>query len=877
MIEGGAPQELDLCLAPGSYTLYGEDGFGDGWNGAVAILSTPYENIGFTVGMASESLQFVLNHPPFEADCLPYNLLVESLSTNIGVAYRFYVIAEAVDDKISAVFGTDELPLIINTPDGIYNDALNSSWNASGVNSAFFAFFPDLEYDSYATIGLDGPASAGEEDPSLVQDASLSPSVSNYFHTGGTGLNVNTLTGASWYVLNTAANALPKDGRWLVAQITTTGSISGTLNYQIFPNGDTSNPIILSTSFSGAGCFGSLPGCTDISACNFDPYSSVDDGSCLFFDECGVCGGEGIPADECDCNRNVIDAVGVCGGGCLQDDDLNGVCDDVEILGCTYELATNFNPAVTRDDGSCVFPCSGELNENVFDWDGDYAVGISDFLMMLSVFGDVDSDSDGIWDSLDNCHDQTACNFADDANEPCTYIPSGQCDCFGNVLDECGECGGEGILLGTCDCDGTPLDAIGVCGGDCIEDVDGDGICDDDDDCVGEFDVCGVCNGPGAIFECGCSNVPDGFCNCDGNTLDECGVCGGTGIPVDDCDCFGNQEDAIGDCGGFCEADEDIDGICDDVDLCVGQFDVCGICNGPGDIYECGCSDIPEGDCDCNGGVLDECGFCNGPGPTEVVIDTIVIVYDSVYLPFDQEWFVYPVDADTSFGFACPPPFMGCGNPIEFQGHAYATVLIGEQCWFAENLRNEKFTSGEIIPSSDSNSTWTSTDSAASAVFGDGPNCSLSSPLENCDPEFYLDEYGRLYNWYAVNDERGLCPQGWHVPSDEEWMTLELTIGMSEDEVTDVGWRGMNEGAQLKAVTGFFDGLPGTNSSGFNGKSGGFRRDNGTYSYGGYQGRWWTYDTDGTSFNRGLSNTHNLIFRNYSAPRTGLSVRCVLD
>ena len=62
------------------------------------------------------------------------------------------------------------------------------------------------------------------------------------------------------------------------------------------------------------------------------------------------------------------------------------------------------------------------------------------------------------------------------------------------------------------------------------------------------------------------------------------------------------------------EADDDADGICDDVDDCVGDYDECGICNGPGDIYECGCSDIPEGDCDCDGNVLDECGVCGGDG-----------------------------------------------------------------------------------------------------------------------------------------------------------------------------------------------------------------------------------------------------------------------
>ena len=72
-------------------------------------------------------------------------------------------------------------------------------------------------------------------------------------------------------------------------------------------------------------------------------------------------------------------------------------------------------------------------------------------------------------------------------------------------------------------------------------DDDADGICDDVDDCVGDYDECGICNGPGDIYECGCSDIPEGDCDCDGNVLDECGICGGDGIPEDDCDCNGNH------------------------------------------------------------------------------------------------------------------------------------------------------------------------------------------------------------------------------------------------------------------------------------------------------------------------------------------------
>ena len=80
-------------------------------------------------------------------------------------------------------------------------------------------------------------------------------------------------------------------------------------------------------------------------------------------------------------------------------------------------------------------------------------------------------------------------------------------------------------------------------------------------------DACGICDGPGAIYECGCADIPAGDCDCDGNVLDECGVCGGTGIPAGDCDCNGNVLDACGVCGGT-GVDLDADGICDDIDNC---------------------------------------------------------------------------------------------------------------------------------------------------------------------------------------------------------------------------------------------------------------------------------------------------------------------
>ena len=88
----------------------------------------------------------------------------------------------------------------------------------------------------------------------------------------------------------------------------------------------------------------------------------------------------------------------------------------------------------------------------------------------------------------------------------------------------------------------------------------------EDGSCL-EFDECGVCGGEGAVFECGCNDIPEGDCDCDGNVLDECGVCGGDGIPDGECDCDGNVLDALGECGGTCAADNNDNGVCDDIEV----------------------------------------------------------------------------------------------------------------------------------------------------------------------------------------------------------------------------------------------------------------------------------------------------------------------
>ena len=224
------------------------------------------------------------------------------------------------------------------------------------------------------------------------------------------------------------------------------------------------------------------------------------------------------------------------------------ICDNVDsCIGVIDECGLCNGPGIP--DGNC--DCEGSVDD---------ATGVCGGSCQE------DSDQDGICDDID--------------------------DCIG-IIDECGICNGNGIPQGECDCFGSTFDALGDCGGSCVEDLDNDGLCDDADPCIGSYDECGICNGPGSILDCGC-----------------------VGIPLGDCDCNGSQLDVLGVCGGSCVEDLDNDGLCDDADPCIGSYDACGICNGPGEIYECGCEEIPEGTCDCQGGISAECLGCTFPFAT---------------------------------------------------------------------------------------------------------------------------------------------------------------------------------------------------------------------------------------------------------------------
>lgn len=193
------------------------------------------------------------------------------------------------------------------------------------------------------------------------------------------------------------------------------------------------------------------------------------------------------------------------------------------------------------------------------------------------------------------------------------------------------------------------------------------------------------------------------------------------------------------------------------------------------------------------------------------------------------------------------------------------SVTIGTQTWSSKNLDVATYRNGDPIPQVTDSTQWANLTTGAWCWY-------------NNDSAMYAATYGKLYNWYAVNDPRGLAPQGWHVPTVAEWNKLTKFIDPSADTTqccsnvartamkSTTGWNNNNSGN-------------GTNSSGFSGLPGGNRNVNGKFSSVGYLGGWWSasaYDT-AYAWYRGLGYANSNIARGYLNKTSGFSVRVVKD
>lgn len=217
--------------------------------------------------------------------------------------------------------------------------------------------------------------------------------------------------------------------------------------------------------------------------------------------------------------------------------------------------------------------------------------------------------------------------------------------------------------------------------------------------------------------------------------------------------------------------------------------------------------------------------------------------------------------------------FYSCSSdsPTKNEPKTYETLQIGSNVWMLKNLDVDHYKNGDIIPQVQIASEWASLTTGAWCYYeGDSKNNA---------------KYGKLYNWYAVNDPRGLAPEGFRVATDQDWKSLELSSGFGTDELDKTNWRGAVCGGKMKA-TGSFESTTGlwhspnkgaTNSTGFSALPGGFRHNLGNYFSIGYYGDWWTTTTANPSaaWYRQINHDLDEVFRGTFIKNYGLSVRCV--
>lgn len=148
----------------------------------------------------------------------------------------------------------------------------------------------------------------------------------------------------------------------------------------------------------------------------------------------------------------------------------------------------------------------------------------------------------------------------------------------------------------------------------------------------------------------------------------------------------------------------------------------------------------------------------------------------------------------------------------------FKTFKNDDQTWMAENLNVSKYRNGDIIPEVRDSSEW--------SKLTTGAWCYYENKIENGI------KYNKLYNWFALNDPRGLAPEGWHIPTAKEWNKLIDKFGGK-----------IEAGGKMKAIDGWSEIGKGTNESGFTGLPGGGRNDAGSF-FGGVSGSWWSFTAD---------------------------------
>lgn len=188
---------------------------------------------------------------------------------------------------------------------------------------------------------------------------------------------------------------------------------------------------------------------------------------------------------------------------------------------------------------------------------------------------------------------------------------------------------------------------------------------------------------------------------------------------------------------------------------------------------------------------------------------------------------------------------------------SYPSVSIGKQVWMKSNLDVDRFQNGDPIPQAKTDEEWQTA----------GNNRQPAWCYYNNDPE-NGKTFGKLYNWYAVTDSRGLAPKGWHVPSDAEWTTLTDFLGEANAA-----------GSKMKSTSGWEKNGNGTNESEFTALPGGIRNGYGNFSVIGKDGCLWSstaYNADRVWY-RSLYYGDDYVGNGRGDKKSGFSVRCIRD
>jgi uncharacterized protein (TIGR02145 family) len=203
-------------------------------------------------------------------------------------------------------------------------------------------------------------------------------------------------------------------------------------------------------------------------------------------------------------------------------------------------------------------------------------------------------------------------------------------------------------------------------------------------------------------------------------------------------------------------------------------------------------------------------------------------------------------------------PNLTYGSVTDQEGNVYKTIFIGAREWMAENLNSSIYRNGASIPTNLDDIAWSSTTNGAWAYANNEP--------DNACP------YGKLYNWYACMDSRGLCPTGWHIPSLDEWSTLAYATDFAGIALKSVGTIQSGTGLWYESI------ISGNNNLGFSAIPGGIRNVNGSFGSIGYFGNYWSSSTGGPVYSLvlGYNDPYAFLYDN-SMESEGLSVRCLRD